>query len=450
MEARVERVSAPEVAGQVPQAVGAECNAWLIGDDDEVIVIDPGEHADAVLEAAGDREILAVICTHGHDRHVAAAVEVAERDEAPVALHRSDLLFWRMTYDDVNPEIEMAAGGRFDVSDVALEVIHTPGHSPGSVSLYCEDLEVVFTGDTLAAVGPVPHEGEYPDFAGQLTAIGERLLDLPPATRVLPGHGEETTIGDAAKRFDGWVTAGPDHSGPVMEQLGFEGMPRRLYSCTPTRLSTWLDCPRRYRMSYLDRPAPPKGPPWAHNSVGASVHNALAGWWRLPLPRRTVAGGRRAGRDGLDQRGLRERRAVGPVPGLGARPGGTLRRRPRPGRRAGRRGADGGDAHRRDRGLRADRPSGREAARGRRGGHRARHRRLQDRPPRALGGRRAQFARACPVRDRRLAHAAPRLPAGRAASSAERPGARLDAHRREPGAAPAAGRGGSRGVRRGR
>jgi PD-(D/E)XK nuclease superfamily len=74
----------------------------------------------------------------------------------------------------------------------------------------------------------------------------------------------------------------------AMEQLGFEGMPRRLYSCTPTRLATWLDCPRRYRMSYLDRPAPPKGPPWAHNSLGASVHNALAGWWRLPLSRRTV------------------------------------------------------------------------------------------------------------------------------------------------------------------
>ncbi|HEY5360829.1 MAG TPA: PD-(D/E)XK nuclease family protein [Streptosporangiaceae bacterium] len=74
-----------------------------------------------------------------------------------------------------------------------------------------------------------------------------------------------------------------------MEQLGFEGMPRRLYPCTPTRLSSWLDCPRRYRMTYLDRPPPAKGPPWAHNSVGASVHNALAGWWRLPPAERTVA-----------------------------------------------------------------------------------------------------------------------------------------------------------------
>jgi glyoxylase-like metal-dependent hydrolase (beta-lactamase superfamily II) len=206
VEARVERVSAPEA---LEQPIGAECNAWLIGDDDEVIVIDPGEHADAVLEAVGEREILAVICTHGHARHVAAAVEVAERDEAPVALHRSDLLFWRMTYDDVEPEIEMAAGGRFDVSDVGLAVLHTPGHTRGSVSLYCEDLEVVFTGDALAAIGPVPHEGAYHDFAAQLTAIGERLLDLPLGTRVLPGHGEETTIGDAAKQFDGWVTAGP-------------------------------------------------------------------------------------------------------------------------------------------------------------------------------------------------------------------------------------------------
>ena len=74
-----------------------------------------------------------------------------------------------------------------------------------------------------------------------------------------------------------------------MEQPTLAGMPQRLYACTPTRLSSWLDCPRKYRMTYLDRPPPPKGPPWAHNSFGASVHNALAGWWRLPPAGRTVA-----------------------------------------------------------------------------------------------------------------------------------------------------------------
>jgi RecB family exonuclease len=63
-------------------------------------------------------------------------------------------------------------------------------------------------------------------------------------------------------------------------------MPRRLFACTPTRLVTWLDCPRRYRFAYLDRPAPPKGPPWAHNSMGAAVHSALADWWSLPFPQR--------------------------------------------------------------------------------------------------------------------------------------------------------------------
>jgi RecB family exonuclease len=88
----------------------------------------------------------------------------------------------------------------------------------------------------------------------------------------------------------------------LVEQLGFEGMPRRLYPCTPTRLSAWLDCPRRYRMSYLDRPPPPKGPPWGHNSLGASIHNALAGWWRLPLAERTVAAaGRLVDRGWIDE-----------------------------------------------------------------------------------------------------------------------------------------------------
>ena len=71
------------------------------------------------------------------------------------------------------------------------------------------------------------------------------------------------------------------------EQLGLEGMPRRLFACTPSRLTTWQDCPRRYRLTYLDRPAAPRGQAWAHTTVGAAVHVALARWWAEPVGRRT-------------------------------------------------------------------------------------------------------------------------------------------------------------------
>lgn len=72
----------------------------------------------------------------------------------------------------------------------------------------------------------------------------------------------------------------------VPEQLGFDGMPERLFVCTPSKLGAFEDCPRRYRYSYVDRPSPPKGPPWAHNSLGASVHTALKNWYALPADRR--------------------------------------------------------------------------------------------------------------------------------------------------------------------
>lgn len=70
------------------------------------------------------------------------------------------------------------------------------------------------------------------------------------------------------------------------------GMPRRLFSCTPSRLAAF-DCPRRYRFAYLDRPSPPRGRPWAHSTVGAAVHLALARWWLRPVAGRTVAEGQR-------------------------------------------------------------------------------------------------------------------------------------------------------------
>jgi putative RecB family exonuclease len=73
-----------------------------------------------------------------------------------------------------------------------------------------------------------------------------------------------------------------------VQQPGLFDAPQRLFSCTPSRLGSFEDCPRRYRFTYVDRPAPQKGPPWAHNSLGASVHTALKNWYGLPVERRSV------------------------------------------------------------------------------------------------------------------------------------------------------------------
>jgi glyoxylase-like metal-dependent hydrolase (beta-lactamase superfamily II) len=193
---------------RIDSVVGT-ANTWIVGDDDEVIVIDPGDDATVTLGAVGEREILAVICTHGHEAHTSAAVEVAGRDEAPIALHPGDRLSWREVHSD-DPEIEMAEGGKFEVAGVTLEVIHAPGHSKGSVLLYCEELEVAFTGDVVSETGPVARDGSYPNWGRQLDAIGAQVLTLPAGTRLLPGHGGEFTVAAAEKRFNGWVSAGPD------------------------------------------------------------------------------------------------------------------------------------------------------------------------------------------------------------------------------------------------
>ncbi len=87
------------------------------------------------------------------------------------------------------------------------------------------------------------------------------------------------------------------------EQLELAGLPRPLFAATPSKLTTF-DCPRRYRMTYLDRPTPQKGPPWAHNTVGAAVHVALARWWQLPPAERTPEAGARLVRRHWQQDGF--------------------------------------------------------------------------------------------------------------------------------------------------
>ncbi|MCW2507993.1 MAG: uncharacterized protein JWP68_1141, partial [Modestobacter sp.] len=94
-------------------------------------------------------------------------------------------------------------------------------------------------------------------------------------------------------------------------QLEMPGMPRRLFPATPSKLATFADCPRRYRFAYLTRPTPPKGPPWAHNTVGSAVHAALRSWWELALDKRTPAAARQLLYSGWSRTGFRDDEQAG-------------------------------------------------------------------------------------------------------------------------------------------
>lgn len=182
-------------------------NVWLVGDDSEVLVIDPAHDAAAVLEAIGGRRVTAVLCTHGHDDHISQAVAVAAATQAPILLHPDDLMLWHVVHPDVDPQ-PLADGDIVTVAGTPFTVLHTPGHSPGGVCLYSADLGVVISGDTLFHGGPGATGRSFSDFPTIVESIRERLLGLPGQTRVLTGHGDETTIAAEAADYDVWLTRG--------------------------------------------------------------------------------------------------------------------------------------------------------------------------------------------------------------------------------------------------
>ena len=183
-------------------------NVWLIGDDHEVLVIDAAHDATAILEAVGERRVVAVVCTHGHNDHINAAVEVAAAKEARIALHPADTMLWQEEYDDLRPDIDLADGSGFDVAGTGVAVLHTPGHSPGGVSIYAPDLGVVFSGDTLFRGGPGATGRSHSDFPTIIESIRRHLLSLPVSTVVHTGHGADTTIGAEAPNLGDWIARG--------------------------------------------------------------------------------------------------------------------------------------------------------------------------------------------------------------------------------------------------
>ncbi|MFG3200672.1 MBL fold metallo-hydrolase [Streptomyces sp. NPDC048192] len=185
-----------------------ENNVWLVGDEREVIVIDAAHDAEAIARAVDDRRLTAIVCTHAHNDHVNAAPELAERTGATIWLHPDDLPLWKMTHPHRDPDRHLLDGQVIEAAGADLTVIHTPGHAPGAVCLYDPALGTVFTGDTLFQGGPGATGRTYSHFPTIIESIRDRLLTLPPETKVLTGHGDPTTIGAEAPHLQEWIRRG--------------------------------------------------------------------------------------------------------------------------------------------------------------------------------------------------------------------------------------------------
>ncbi len=186
-------------------------NCWVVGSRrrGEACVVDPGDDPERILALARDMgvRITRIVASHAHLDHIMAVQAIAQATGAPFLLHSGDHQLarnlpafarqWlgRNVSPPPEPAGSLADGDDLEIAGITLRVIHTPGHTPGSVSLYAEGAGLLFSGDTLfrESIGRTDLDGgSYP---GILRSITQRLLALPDETRVLPGHLQETTIG---------------------------------------------------------------------------------------------------------------------------------------------------------------------------------------------------------------------------------------------------------------
>ena len=194
MSTRVEHAVASGTFSLDGETFDVENNIWLIGDDDECVVIDAPHDVEAIRALVGNRTLKAILCTHAHDDHVRVAPALREATGAPIMVHPDDLPLWKLTHLDESWDHDLADGMTFDVAGVVIDVLHTPGHAPGAVCFYVEALGRVFTGDTLFDGGPGATGRSFSDSNVLLRSIAGELFGLPGHTRVHTGHGRSTTI----------------------------------------------------------------------------------------------------------------------------------------------------------------------------------------------------------------------------------------------------------------
>jgi glyoxylase-like metal-dependent hydrolase (beta-lactamase superfamily II) len=179
-------------------------NIWIVGDADEVLILDAAHDHEPIVAAVRGRRVGAVVATHGHNDHINAADALAKAVDAPILMHPADGELWHQVYAR-EPDGELADGDVLRAGGVTLEVLHTPGHSPGGCCFYDADGGVVFTGDTLFNGGPGATGRSFSDYPTIVASIRDRLLVLPPDTVVNTGHGDSTTIGAELPALPEWL-----------------------------------------------------------------------------------------------------------------------------------------------------------------------------------------------------------------------------------------------------
>jgi glyoxylase-like metal-dependent hydrolase (beta-lactamase superfamily II) len=204
VSARIDKVVTSGVFSLDGEDFDVDNNIWLIGDGSEVLIVDAAHEAGPIVEAVAGRTVVGIVCTHGHNDHINAAGELRDAVDAPVYLHPGDRMLWDAVYSTASPDRSLTDGDTITVAGTRLEVLNTPGHSPGSCSLYVPDLGVLFSGDTLFSGGPGATGRSYSDYDTIVESIASRLLSLPEDTVVYTGHGDDTTVGAEAPSLEDW------------------------------------------------------------------------------------------------------------------------------------------------------------------------------------------------------------------------------------------------------
>ena len=205
---RVEKVVTSGLFSLDGEDFDVDNNIWLVGDDHEVLIVDAAHDHRPIVDAVGPRRVASIVCTHGHNDHINAAVALADATGAPVWLHPDDTMLWEAVHPDRAVDAPLADGQVIALAGGELEVFHTPGHSPGGCCLYDAAAGVLFSGDTLFRGGPGATGRSFSSFDRIIASIRDRLLVLPGDTLVHTGHGDDTRIGDEAPDLDDWIARG--------------------------------------------------------------------------------------------------------------------------------------------------------------------------------------------------------------------------------------------------